>query len=192
MRRIVNKIIAIGFSFYWQNKGIRFNGRLRLFGLPIVTIKSGGQIIFGDNVTLVSNSRFTAMGVKHAMILRALTHNASIEIGNNSGFSGTTICAATSIKIGSDCLVGADVSIVDTDFHPIEPINRRNAHLELATSKPVVIGNNVFIGAGSIVLKGVTIGDNAVIGAHSVVTKDIPANVIASGNPCRTIRKLNM
>ena len=60
----------------------------------------------------------------------------------------------------------------------------------LEVALPIVVGNNVWIGAGSIILGGVTIGDNTVIGAGSVVTKNIPANVIAVGTPCRVLRKI--
>ncbi|MDR3011959.1 MAG: maltose O-acetyltransferase, partial [Chitinispirillales bacterium] len=60
----------------------------------------------------------------------------------------------------------------------------------LEFGKPVTIGNNVWIGADAVILPGVTIGDNTVIGAGSVVTKDIPANVVAVGNPCRVVREI--
>lgn len=74
-----------------------------------------------------------------------------------------------------------------TAEHPTDP-EQRKAGLEIA--KPITVGNNVWIGAGSTVLAGVTIGDNAVIGAGSVVTKDIPANVVAVGVPCRVLREI--
>lgn len=91
------------------------------------------------------------------------------------------------IYIGDSALIGPNVTIITTN-HPI------NIDLRLRKSlyvKDVHIGNNVWIGAGSIILPGVTIGDNAVIGAGSVVTKDIPANVIAVGNPCKVMREIN-
>lgn len=74
-----------------------------------------------------------------------------------------------------------------TAEHPTAP-EQRKAGLEIA--KPITVGNNVWIGAGSTVLAGVTIGDNTVIGAGSVVTKDIPANVVAVGVPCRVLREI--
>jgi maltose O-acetyltransferase len=80
---------------------------------------------------------------------------------------------------------------MDTDFHPLSPVNRISAKAEDASCAPVFIGRNVFVGANSLILKGVTIGDNSVIGAGSVVTSSIPENVIAAGNPCRVIRALN-
>ena len=71
----------------------------------------------------------------------------------------------------------------DSDWHPGDPRS--------GDPRPIVIEDNVWLGAGSTVMKGVTIGRNSVIGAGSVVTKDIPADVIAAGNPCRIIRKLH-
>ncbi len=90
------------------------------------------------------------------------------------------------ITIGDNVLLAPNVGIY-TAGHPLD-VERRNAGLEYAL--PIVIGNNVWIGAGVSVLPGVTIGDNTVIGAGSVVTKDLPANVLAAGNPCRVLREI--
>lgn len=91
------------------------------------------------------------------------------------------------ITIGEDVQIGPHVQLL-TPTHPVDPEPRR-AKYEAA--KPIVIGNNVWLGGGAIVLPGVTIGDNSVIGAGSVVTKDIPANVVAVGNPARVVRNLS-
>ena len=77
--------------------------------------------------------------------------------------------------------------IITTAGHPVEPTLRREG---LQYNIEVRIGNNVWIGAGAMIMPGVTIGDNTVIGAGSVVTKDIPANVVAVGNPCRVLRPI--
>jgi len=90
------------------------------------------------------------------------------------------------IAIGDDCQVGPNVQLL-TAYHPTEPGPRR-AKLEAAA--PITIGDNVWLGGGAIVLPGVTVGDNAVIGAGAVVTKDIPADVVAVGNPARVVRSL--
>jgi len=88
-------------------------------------------------------------------------------------------------------MIGGGCKIWDTDFHSIYPEDRINGNINSLNS-PVIIGNNVFIGGFSIILKGVTIGDNAVIGAGSVITKNIPANEIWAGNPAKFIRKLDI
>ncbi|KAA1163356.1 sugar O-acetyltransferase [Pseudoalteromonas fuliginea] len=90
------------------------------------------------------------------------------------------------ITIGSDCLIGPNVQIL-TVSHALSPALRLNKENFAA---PITIGNNVWIGAGAIVLAGITIGDNSVIGAGSVVTKDVTANTVVVGNPAQKIRDI--
>lgn len=93
----------------------------------------------------------------------------------------------THIYIGDYTMFGPNVTIA-TARHPILPALREQVY---QYNMPVHIGRNCWIGAGAIIIPGITIGDNTVIGAGSVVTKDIPANVVAVGNPCRVIREIN-
>lgn len=98
-----------------------------------------------------------------------------------------TLVDDTDVFIGNYVMIGPNVTI-DTGTHPIRPdIRKKQAQYNL----PVTIGDNVWIGAGSIILPGVHIGENTVIGAGSIVTKDIPANVVALGIPCRVVREIN-
>lgn len=90
------------------------------------------------------------------------------------------------ITIGCDVQIGPNVQLL-TPTHPIDPDLRRE---KFESAQPIVIGDNVWLGGGAIVLAGVTIGANSVIGAGSVVTCDIPANVVAVGNPARVIRTI--
>ena len=90
------------------------------------------------------------------------------------------------VYIGDYVMIGPNVTIA-TAGHPVQPDLRKKG---IQFNLPVHIGNNVWIGAGAILLPGVTIGDNSVIGAGSIVTKDIPANVVAVGNPCRVLREI--
>ena len=91
------------------------------------------------------------------------------------------------VRCGNNVFIAPNVGLY-TAGHPLDSV-RRNAGLEFA--KPIILGNNVWIGAGSSILPGVTIGDGAVIGAGSVVTRDIPPNVIAVGNPCKVLREIS-
>ena len=100
---------------------------------------------------------------------------------------GLTLVDDTYIDIGDETLLGPNV-IIATARHPLDAELRRRG---LQQNAPVTIGRNCWIGAGAIILPGVTIGDNTVVGAGSVVTKDLPANVLAVGNPCRVIRRLD-
>ena len=97
-----------------------------------------------------------------------------------------TILDEAPVTIGDDCFVGPNVSIY-TACHSTDPVER-NTRQEWA--KPVTIGNNVWIGGSVTILPGVSIGDNVSIGAGSVVVNDIPSNTIAVGNPCKVIKQL--
>ncbi|GGP49463.1 sugar O-acetyltransferase [Streptomyces griseoincarnatus] len=97
-----------------------------------------------------------------------------------------TALDVAAITIGEDCQIGPNVQLL-TPTHPVEPQPRRD---KLEAARPITIGDNVWIGGGAIVCPGVTIGDNSVIGAGAVVTKDVPANVVAVGNPARPVRSL--
>lgn len=91
------------------------------------------------------------------------------------------------IFVGDNVMFAPNV-IIDTATHPIHPeLRRKQAQYNL----PIYIGDNVWIGAGSIVLPGVKIGKNSVIGAGSIVTRDIPENVVAIGSPCKVLREIN-
>ena len=97
-----------------------------------------------------------------------------------------TLVDDTHIRVGDNTMFGPNVTVA-TAGHPIEPILREKG---LQYNAPVTIGRNCWIGAGAVILPGVSIGDNTVIGAGSVVTKDIPAGVVAVGNPCRVLREV--
>lgn len=113
---------------------------------------------------------------------------AHVHFGNNvyANF-GLTLVDDTHIYVGDCTMFGPNV-VVATAGHPILPSLREKAY---QYNEPVHIGKNCWLGAGVIVLPGVTIGDNTVVGAGSVVTKDLPANVVAVGNPCKVLREIN-
>lgn len=181
---------AFGIPAMWLC-GVESGKQLALAGLPIISKFEKSQIIIGDRVVLCSISVSTALGVNHPVILRTLTNRAKIEIGNDVGISGGSICAGKHVKIGDRSMLGANVTIADTDFHDFSQKNRRYSGTPQDNLfAPVIIEENVFIGTNVIVLKGVKIGKNSVIGAGSIVTHDIPANVIAAGNPCKIVKSL--
>ena len=110
-----------------------------------------------------------------------------VHLGKNVYINaGLKLVDDTHIYIGDCSMLGPNV-VIATAGHPIDPQLREKA---LQYNLPVRIGRNCWLGAGVIVMPGVTIGDNSVIGAGSVVTKDIPANVVAVGNPCRVMRPI--
>jgi len=175
-----------------SRSGVKFGKNVTFMGMPIISMKPDSQIVIGDRASLCSVSEFTALGVNHPVVLRTLRTGARIEIGEDTGISGASICAASEVRIGKQCLFGANVVISDTDFHAIKPENRRyNNQPEDISVASIYIGNNVFIGTGAIILKGVRIGDNSVVGAGAIVTKNIPDNTIVVGNPSRIVGRLN-
>ncbi len=113
---------------------------------------------------------------------------ANVHFGKNiyCNFS-LTMVDDTHIYVGDCCMFGPNVTVA-TAGHPVLPCLREKAYQYNA---PVHIGKNCWIGAGAVILPGVNIGDNTVIGAGSIVTKDVPANVVAVGNPCRVLRQIN-
>lgn len=188
-RKVIDEIAQIKIR---STTGVILRGDVKLRGIPLIIVHPESSIEIGDRDALASRSSATDLGVSRPCLLRTLRAQAKIQIGANTGMSGAVICAADSITIGQNCLIGADVMIFDTDFHAIKPDNRRyNKNPADIAARKVEIEDNVFIGARSIVCKGVVIGTNTVIGAGSIVTSSIPPNVIAVGNPCRVIRPLD-
>ena len=99
----------------------------------------------------------------------------------------TVIQDGAKVKFGDYVFIAPNCTFTTAE-HAIDPEMRKNG-VEIA--KPITVGNNVWIGAGSVVLAGVSIGDNSVIGAGSVVTRDIPSNVVAVGVPCKVLREIS-
>lgn len=116
-------------------------------------------------------------------------NDSEIIIGENVGISQTALISHCSIQIGNNVKIGGGTCIYTTDFHSLDAsIRASKDDQKQRICKPVVIKDNVFIGAHTIVLKGVTIGENSIVGAGSVVTKSIPANEIWGGNPAKFIK----
>lgn len=156
----------------------------RFFGRPLIVARRQTSIEIGERTHLISKSKRTALGLAHPVVVKTLLPGAFIKIGADVGISGGSICCANGIIIGDRCLIGANVTIVDTDFHPVHSVQRRYLPTPEANPRNAVsIGNDVFIGAGSFILKGVTVGPGAVVGAGSVVTKSVEPLAIVGGNP---------
>ncbi|MBI2418083.1 MAG: acyltransferase, partial [Ignavibacteriales bacterium] len=143
----------------------------------------GSTIIIGNNCGFRSHATSNLIGINRPCMISTLLPGAKITIGDNCGFSGTVIGAFKEITFGKDIKCGANTLITDADWHLDDPRS--------GEPRPIIIGDNVWLGEGSKILKGVTIGKNTVIGAGSVVTKSIPENAIAAGNPCKVIKIIN-
>lgn len=150
--------------------------RVRLLGWP--SISNAGRLVIGDRVRFVSTI---------VPIELAVEEHALLEIGSQSFINyGTSIAATKHVRIGRRCNIGTYVIMMDNDFHCIEPERRE----QMPPSAPIILEDNVWLGARVVVLRGVTIGEGSVIGAGSVVVRDIPPRCVAAGVPARVIRKI--
>ena len=163
-------------------KGVKCRGRNYWNGIPSIKKGRNSVISIGAECRFSCGSASNRIGLYHTSMLTTEV-DAILEIGRGCGFSGVSIWCFKRIVIGNNVRVGANVTIMDGDAHQDDPRAGKN--------KDILIEDNVWIGANTMVMKGVTIGRNTLIGAGSIVTKDIPSNVIAAGNPCKVIRELN-
>jgi len=160
-------------------------------GIPYVSVAIGGGFSIGENLSMNNSIEGNPIGCYNRCTF-FVDNGANLIIGTNLGISQAAIICHCEIKIGDNVKIGSGVGIYDTDFHSLDPFLRINSKTDFANKikKPVIIGNNVFIGAYSLILKGVTIGQNSIIGAGTVVTKSIPENQIWAGNPAKFIRNI--
>lgn len=165
---------------------VNWGKSINFYGYPFFRFL--GNVTIGDNVIFTSKTKYNFVGI-NKMCSICVRRGANLIIGNNSGFSGVSIFCANSINIGKYCNIGGNVFIWDYDFHPIDATERRSSSQNIR-SKPIVIEDDVFIGANSIILKGVIVGRGAIIGAGSVVTKNVPEYEIWAGNPAKYIRPI--
>lgn len=160
-------------------------------GILRVNISINAHCEIGQNFRM--NNRFMSNPIgRFGRCSIVVQNGGNLVIGRNVGMSSSSIFCVKRITIGDNVFIGGNVVVYDTDFHSLNPMHRldRTVDIKNTLSKEIVIGNNVFIGAHSTILKGVTIGDNAVIGACSVVTKSIPSNEVWAGNPAVKIKDL--
>ena len=191
MIAIIKKIY---FLLHWLNKpremiycrlrGVKWHYTWKFNGLPYIQRRSDALVSIGEH--FIANSAFASnsLGCFQRCVIRAGV-GATIRIGHHVGISGTTISAANAISIGNHVMIGSGALITDTDSHPLDPIERR--HGGGGVSKPIIIGDDVFIGARAIILKGVRLGCGCIVGAGAVVTKDVMERTIVAGNPARVV-----
>lgn len=174
---------------YFSMNGIAWNSRWKIYGLPIIQRHRRSRMDFGDHLQLRSWVGANPLGANRPVVLCTWQAGAVLEVGDHFGMTGGTICAAGSISIGNRVTVGANTTIVDSDFHPADATRRRISP-QGTDPQPVTIEDEAFIGMSCVILKGVRIGKGSVIGAGSVVRRSIPAGVMASGNPARVVKAL--
>lgn len=180
--RTIKKIILDEPVFRYRCKKVGKN-LLLSFKVPLTTPNL--HMYFGDNCSI---NGYTTLGAA------AIHGQPTLIVGNKTciGYE-VTISVGERVEIGDDCLIADRVFIADSNGHPTDPVSRRLKHKVCPEEiRPVKIGNNVWIGYQSVILRGVTIGDNSIVGANSVVTKDVPPDTIVAGNPAVIVRTLRM
>lgn len=175
------------FSMFFQNVESGKNIQVK-YKNPSLWHQYGGvgHITIGSNVTFISYGDHSYNCRCKIMVEK----DANLTVGNNTGFNGILIYCQESITIGNNVNVGGGTRIFDTDHHPIDWQERRLNKRDKIKHAPIVIEDDVFIGAGCYIMKGVTIGEKSIIAAGSVVTKSIPKMEVWGGNPARFIKKL--
>lgn len=146
---------------------VEIRGRLRL--------RRGVRVTIGDGTRLNKLVRFAGPG--------------EVRVGSDCLLNGTWIGSWASVTVGDRCLL-SDCELVDTDFHNLDPA-RRHEPPGPATRQPIVVEENVWVGAHALVLKGVRIGRDSVVGAATVVRSDVPPRVVVIGNPQEIVKKFD-
>ncbi len=198
LRRLFNvrrRIRGIFYRYYnivyFKLSGVVLGRDCKIVNKVYVNCHPSAKIIIGDSTTIFSGDNIIPL-LRNATATIVAAAGSIIKIGNHCGLSNPCIWATQSITIGDNVLIGANCSIMDSDFHSIDYCERvRAKHSEGAMSSPIVIGDGAWIGCNTLIFKGVKIGKRSVIGGGSIVTHDIPSDCIAAGNPCKVIRYLD-
>ena len=153
------------------------------------------QLVIGDHFHSLNGYNYNPLSrnIKGAFNIEK---DGELIIGDWVGMSSVSIRCRSRIIIGDNVNIGADTIIIDSDAHSLNYHDRQRGHSpnldwENTKSSPISIGDDVFIGARCIIMKGVTIGNRSIIGAGSVVCNNIPNDCVAAGNPCRIIKYLS-
>ncbi|MEJ7560442.1 MAG: DapH/DapD/GlmU-related protein [Pedobacter sp.] len=175
---------------FWGNN-VHYS-TFRSTGVPFISVARGAECIVGSNLSMNNGASGNPVGSFDKCTFFVDT-GGSLKVGDNFGISQAAIVCHIKIQIGNNVKLGGGACIYDTDFHSLDPATRANPAADLLSKMkmPVILGNNVFVGARAMILKGVNIGDGSIIGAGSIVTKSIPAGQIWAGNPAKFIRNVS-
>ncbi|MFA5776246.1 MAG: acyltransferase [Patescibacteria group bacterium] len=181
MKQKVAQIISKMFIVYYK----MLHGKHVSFGNGLLInhkfkLRGQGKLIVGDGCNLWAHEESNKFFL--------YSDKAESRIGEGSRLNGITIHCLEKVSLGNNCLAGSSI-IMDTDFHEF----RDPSHIlyNNPRSKPVTVGNNVWLCGQSVLLKGSKIGDNSVVGFRAVVTKSFPNDVVIAGNPARIVKSKN-
>ena len=185
--------------FIKNNNNILFFKKKSVLKNCQIIVEGFNNVLYIDKSTLLRDSYIKIEGNNNKIFignnccLKNLTidmknENSVIKIGNKTSIEEARITSFEpyKIEIGKDCMFSANIVIMNTDVHKIYDID---TGLKTNEGKEISIGDHVWLGIRTIILKGVSIGDNAIVAAGSIVTKDVKANTIVSGNPAKQIKE---
>ncbi len=150
--------------------GISWKKGWKIYGMPILQIYRGSNEKIGDNLELRSTLKSNPLAPHHPVVISTRNAQSILSIGDHFSMTGGSLVVTKQVEIGDHVMIGANSLVMDTDFHPLDPQIRRSQPLA-GKSKPVVIGNDVFVGTQAIILKGAQIQSGSVVGAGVVVRK---------------------
>lgn len=192
LMRYKNRFYIVWNRIKFKLYGVNYGKNFKIYNKIYLLFGEGAKIEIGDDFTFTSGDNINALARNLRGSIR-LSPNATLKIGNNVGISSASIRANESITFGNNIRVGGDCIFIDSNSHSLNFLDRRHFSTDGANkiNSPIVIEDDVLIGARCIILKGVTIGARSIIGAGSVVTKSIPSDCIAAGNPAKIIKHIN-
>jgi acetyltransferase-like isoleucine patch superfamily enzyme len=194
-RVVTQPIHAVESARYWlylckiQRFGnVRIHPSIWFRGLPLIDISKGASLEIAAGAQLDSRNRGYHLKMYGPVKLMADRDGAQIKIGEGTRIHGSCLHAVSAILIGRRCLIAANCQIADNHGHDVCLANPANRIHTSGPAMPITVEDNVWIGAGTVIMPGVTIGEGSVIGANSVVTKNVPARVVAAGAPARVVK----
>lgn len=185
-------------KIYFKARGVKYGKNFQVYNK--VYVIGEGTVSIGDDFLFTSGDSINPICRNIRGTIYTMTPQSEIIIGNNVGISSACIWAKNRITIGNNVNIGGDCLIIDNDSHPHDYMQRRRNYakeigwesfLDLIPTTPIIIEDDVWIGARSTILKGVHIGARSIIAAGSIVVNEIPPDVIAGGNPCHVLKHLN-
>lgn len=184
--RCVDILRSYCYNVFW---GIKSGAGCRFFGSAIIRTRRQGTINLGKNVVFVSRHKMNLVGLMNKTIIDT-RGGGHLIVGDRSGFSSVVISTRSSISIGKDVKCGGNVRIFDHDFHSLDPECRRGINDRLfIRTKPIIIGDDCFIGTNSIILKGTELGPRTIVAAGSVVFGlKTPPDSLVKGNPAVVVK----
>ncbi len=191
--KILNSIKIALIAMLHSN--VKIAGNIKILGaLPYFKLPRDGKVYFGNNVVLNSDFKNTNTALTNRCKF-VTGYTGEIVVGNNTMFNGVCVVSYKSVTIGNNCQIASATLITDTDFHPIDAIEREKQvsgqefSFDSVKKAEIVIGDNVWICWNCTILKGVVIGNNSIVGAGSVVLSgNYPPNTLIAGNPAKVIK----